>query len=203
MELPHAGCTLAMIAVLTLMRCWGVRMAHWSHTIAQPLRIMCRRSWTDQYLVYEYGTWVVWLLELIWCQLFLALGLPAAQLRRQSGMLRGAFQKACCGWRLTRKSSPAAAAGEPAILPVTVAPLAQPAAADAAGKDAKQSADDKQTTEAAQALQQPAGQLAKMNLSDALSGQTHCFRCRGISACLHVPTLSQLYMCVKSVASDA
>ena len=150
-----------------------------------PPHIMCCRSWTDQYLVYMYGTWVVWLLELIWCQMFLALGLPDAQLRRRSGMVRGALQRACCGWRLTRRGGRATAAAEPAILPVTVAPAAQPAAAaDADSKDAKQSnsEDDEQTTEAAQPPQQPAGELARMNLSDALSGQTSCCHCLWIHA---------------------
>ena len=146
--------------------------------------------------MYMYGTWVVWLLELIWCQLFLALGLPDAQLRRQSGMIRGALQRACCGWRLTRRGGKAAAAAEPAILPVTVAPAAQPAAAaDTHSKDAKQSnsEDDTQATESAQLPPQPAGELAKMNLSDALSGQASCCHgCRSVlclSPCPKLPCL--------------
>lgn len=159
-----------------------------SRLVAQPLRIMCCRSWTDQYLVYMYGTWVIWLLELIWCQLFLALGAPDGQLRRKSGIVRGAAQKLCCGWRLTRRGSSAPAAGSAAILPVTVALAAQPAAAaaDTAGKDAKQSEGDKQTAAAEQAPQQLAGELAKMNLSDALSGQEHCCCCCRSFASLHI-----------------
>jgi hypothetical protein len=169
-----------------------------SRPVAQPLHIMWCRSWTDQYLVYMYGTWVIWLLELIWCQLFLALGAPDGQLRRRSGIVRGAAQKLCCGWRLTRRGGPAPAAGSAAILPVTIAPAAQPAAAAAAadfgGKDAKQSEGDKQTAAAEQAPQQPAGKLAKMNLSDALSGQEHCCCCCGVAVVGTLPVLTTLAM---------
>ena len=130
--------------------------------------------------MYKYGTWLVWLLELIWCQLFLALGAPAGQLKRRSGVIRGSLAKLTCGWQITHTSRSKAA--QP-VLPVTAQQAAEPAivavkadvpASSQPDKDAGKGGEDDQAAAAAQPLMQPAGEVAEMNLSDALSGLTCC-----------------------------
>lgn len=53
--------------------------------------LLCR-SWSKQYLIYVYGTYLTLFIELIWLQLFVDLGDPEAQKRRKSG-LRPALRK--------------------------------------------------------------------------------------------------------------
>lgn len=139
--------------------------------------------------MYVYGTWLVWLLELIWCQLFAGLGAPVAQLQRRTGVFRGALRRlklSCCGWQLSYAGSPGDA--QP-TLPVTAQQQApessaatnQPDAKPAPqpGKDAQQVEKDEASAAAEQ--QQPAGKLAKMNLSDALSGGYQFRQLYGVS----------------------
>lgn len=124
------------------------------------------RSWTDQYLVYIYGTWVILVLEIIWCQLFVGLGMQPAQLHRRSGAIRGAIVQLLC-WRQLREAPVAEQ-----VLPVTAPPKAE-AAADAGakvvGKEPTE-AGGNEAAKAASAAPQQTGELEEMNLSDALSG---------------------------------
>ena len=140
--------------------------------------------------MYVYGTWVVWLLELVYCQLFVGLGMPGAQLRRRSGLIRGALRRPFRGWRLTRHGSRVAQS----VLPLTAQSSAD-ASADAAAVTEQKAGSDKADAEAGTKLQanaeaqadtdsqeaaavqptaQPAGELAEMNLSDALAGERMC-----------------------------
>lgn len=154
------------------------------------------RSWTDNFLVYTYGTWLVWLLELVYCQLFVGLGLPAAQLRRRSGIIRGALRRPLCGWRLTRTGGTAAqsllllTALDSGDVAADAAAAAESDEADGDKADAKADMKPEAKAEAgeakagsreaapAQPPQQQAGSLAGMNLSDALSGGRLTFSTR-------------------------
>ena len=138
--------------------------------------------------MYVYGTWLVWLLELVYCQLFVGLGMPAAQLRRRSGLIRGALRRPFRRWRLTRRGSRVAQS----VLPLTARSSADASTDAAAATEQRAESDkadaeadtkpeaeaeaeaqaDSQEAAAAQSPQQAAGELAEMNLSDALSGES-------------------------------
>lgn len=126
-----------------------------------------RRSWTDQYLVYVYGTWLLWLLELLWCQLFMPLGAQPAQLRRRALDL-SAWTRPLLGWRQLQGG-----AEKPPVVREAAQEEAPEAAADAAetGRTNGKGADEQeaQLTQADNQLA-PLQGLRELNLGDALSG---------------------------------
>lgn len=107
-----------------------------------------------------YGSWLVWLLELVFCQLCVSLGMPAAQLWRRSGLIRGAAPRLVCCWR---QNSGGGSRTE-TLLPLVAPPHL----------DAEAVAESEASPKAAPPQQLPSpqrdGELAEMNLSDALSG---------------------------------
>ncbi len=125
------------------------------------------RSWTDQYLVYVYGTWLLWLLELLWCQLFLPLGTQPAQLRRQTLDL-SAWTRPLLGWRQLQGG-----AEKPPVAKEAAEEAAE-AAADAAetGRNNGKGTDEQEAQQLMLADSQlaPLRGLRQLNLGDALSG---------------------------------
>lgn len=64
--------------------------------VSEVVWLCCCRSWSKQYLVYVYGTYLVLILEIITCQLFCELGAQDGQLRRPSmirALMRAVWRK--------------------------------------------------------------------------------------------------------------
>ena len=108
----------------------------------------CSRSWTDNYLIYVYGSWLLLAIEVIWCQLLLGLGVRRPAISSDAAAVKKAKS-------LAKAKAPSVAKAKS---------LAKSKAASGKGKAgaAAKAEGDAQEPEAA-----PAG---PMFLSDALSG---------------------------------